>query len=63
MLVFGFTLLGVAVFLAIFFYFAYHTFHGSLPSLFMIVVLVFVALGIISIGIDMFDVLEMIGLR
>lgn len=61
-MVVGITLLVVAVLAVIFFFFAYHTFHGDLPGMFMWAVIFLAIAGIASILIDGFNLLEMIGL-
>jgi len=52
-MVIGFMLLGIACFLSILFYYAYHTFHPRLPELFKQIVLIIALFGLISIFIDL----------
>lgn len=44
------TLLIVAVVLSIFFYIAYHTFHGDLPAMFKMFIIVLLIIIVIGFG-------------
>jgi len=59
-MVVGITLLVVAILAGIFFFFAYHTYHGDLPGMFRTAVIFIVVAGLAAILIDGFNIIDIV---
>jgi len=59
-MVVGITLIVVAILALIFFWFAYHTYHGDLPGMFISAVVFLIIAGAAAILIDGFDIIDIV---